>query len=225
MTFVIKENFENIGYVNKDFDFDIEGYDYILNKNNIFTEGDLVRKQYEKLQFILKKYEELDPTLLESLHFKNSQGKMSLHLALESKNTRTVNMVIDYMSKISFAACFHFKDILKYLVTYKNFESYLANAPFTTVQMLNKQTISLIKKEENEILVTSSSPCQYIDDAYFEKTLKESESRKAVTYSVQFKCIRADFLINHGIGVEFMQEMIRQKRMSLFNTPYMMLLT
>ena len=65
MTFVIKENFDKTGHVLDDFLFDIEGYDYILNKNSIFTEGTLATKQYDKLQFILNSYNELDPVLLE----------------------------------------------------------------------------------------------------------------------------------------------------------------
>ena len=42
MTFVIKDNFDKLGFVVDDFVFDIEGYDYILNRNNLFTEGILV---------------------------------------------------------------------------------------------------------------------------------------------------------------------------------------
>jgi len=42
MTFVIKENFDKLGFVVDDFMFDVEGYDYILNKNTMFTEGTLV---------------------------------------------------------------------------------------------------------------------------------------------------------------------------------------
>ena len=42
MTFVIKENFDKIGFVTSDFLFDVEGYNYILNKNTMFTEGNLV---------------------------------------------------------------------------------------------------------------------------------------------------------------------------------------
>ena len=74
MTFVIKDNFDKLGYVVNDYVFDVEGYDYILNKNNIFTEGSLVSQQYEKLSFILKNYQEIDPNLLEQLHYKNDKG-------------------------------------------------------------------------------------------------------------------------------------------------------
>lgn len=56
MTFVIKDNFDKCGYVMDDYLFDPEGYDYVLNKNTIFTEGSLVTQDFEKLQFILKSY-------------------------------------------------------------------------------------------------------------------------------------------------------------------------
>ena len=46
MTFVIKENFEKNSFAMEDFLFDIEGYDFILNRNTIFTEGSLVKKDY-----------------------------------------------------------------------------------------------------------------------------------------------------------------------------------
>lgn len=104
MTFVIKENFEAMGYVLDDFVFDIEGYDYILNGNNLFTEGDLVKNQYEKMQYILNSYKEVDPALLESLHFVNSDGKLPLHIAIEANNNRMVNLIIESMAKIDFTA-------------------------------------------------------------------------------------------------------------------------
>lgn len=42
MTFVIQENFQNKGYIQDDYLFDIEGYDFILNKKTNLFSGDLV---------------------------------------------------------------------------------------------------------------------------------------------------------------------------------------
>ena len=42
MTFIIKRNFDKGGYLRDDFLFDYEGYDYILKRNTVFTEGKLV---------------------------------------------------------------------------------------------------------------------------------------------------------------------------------------
>jgi hypothetical protein len=94
MTFVIKDNFDKCGYIMEDFLFDIEGYDYVLNKNTIFTQGTLVKQEFEKLQFILKNYYELDKILLEQLHYPNIEGLTPLHIALEAKNNRMVNLIL-----------------------------------------------------------------------------------------------------------------------------------
>mmetsp|Transcript_9402 Transcript_9402/g.14358 ORF Transcript_9402/g.14358 Transcript_9402/m.14358 type:complete len:114 (+) Transcript_9402:4925-5266(+) len=112
MTFVIKENFDKQGYVMEDYLFDLEGYDYILHKNTLFTQskGFIVVRDFEKLSFILKHYEKLDPVLLESLHYKTNEGgrdKIPLHFALEANNNRMVNILLNYMAKIPFAAVNH----------------------------------------------------------------------------------------------------------------------
>tara|TARA_B110000285_G_C14831025_1_gene470895 strand:- start:262 stop:444 length:183 start_codon:yes stop_codon:yes gene_type:complete len=60
MTFIIKANFENGGYLQKNFLFDQEGYDYILKRNTIFTEGQLVTQDYDKLHFILEAFAKID---------------------------------------------------------------------------------------------------------------------------------------------------------------------
>ena len=130
MTFVIKENVDRLGFANQV--FDLEGYDYVLNSDNIFTEGNLVKTQFEKLQFILKFFEQIDPLLLEHLHFINREDKLPLHYAMESRNSRMVNLLIYYMAKINYSAMVHFKDLLPQLLAYTNFEKYLLCAPFQT---------------------------------------------------------------------------------------------
>lgn len=67
MTFIIKENFEKNGHQLNDFVFDLEGNDFLFNKNTIFTEGNLVKTQYDKCQFIFKNYLAEDPNLLDLL--------------------------------------------------------------------------------------------------------------------------------------------------------------
>jgi hypothetical protein len=73
MTFVIKENFDKNSFSMRDFLFDIEGYDYVLNRNTVFTEGTLVKQEFEKLKFILSNYHKLDPVYLESLHYQTEK--------------------------------------------------------------------------------------------------------------------------------------------------------
>lgn len=116
MTFVIKENFDKNSYMMQDYLFDIEGYDYVLNRNTIFTEGNLVNQDFEKLKFILKNYKLLNPLYLQSLHYPNDIGKIALHLALEAKNNRMVNLILHYMSHIKYASINLTKDIFKDLI-------------------------------------------------------------------------------------------------------------
>jgi len=69
MTLVIKDHFDKNGCVQEDYQFDLEGFDYILFRNSIFTNGDLVKYQYEKLHTILKNYARIDVNLLEVLYY------------------------------------------------------------------------------------------------------------------------------------------------------------
>ena len=100
MTFVIKDNFDKCGYVMDDYLFDIEGYDYIIDRKTIFHQdnGTLVKENFEKLNFILKNYVKLDPILLELLHYTDSKDQIPLHLAVEAKNNRMVNLILTFMS-------------------------------------------------------------------------------------------------------------------------------
>ena len=97
MTFVIKKNFDKGGYINQDFLFDPEGYDYVLKRNTTFTEGTLVTQDYDKLNFILQKFEELDPVFLEQLFYENEVPETPLHIAVNANNTRMVNLILKFL--------------------------------------------------------------------------------------------------------------------------------
>ena len=120
MTFVIKENFDLNSFAMVDYLFDIEGYDYVLNQNTIFSEnnGYLLEEDFRKISFILKNYIDLDLIYLEQLHYKNSEDKIPLHYALETNNNRVVNLLLNYMGKISYSAVSHIQDIFKDLINY-----------------------------------------------------------------------------------------------------------
>lgn len=148
MTFVIKDNFDVNSHVQEDFLFDIEGYDFILNRNTLFTEGNLVKQDYEQLKFILENYQKIDPVFLESLHYQGQvevtkviqftedgedfekvevkvQTMMPLHISLKAANTRMVNLLLVYMTKIKYTAVKQIRNILKELITYKAFTGYM----------------------------------------------------------------------------------------------------
>ena len=121
MTFIIKTNYDNGGYVNDKFEFDVEGYDYILNQNTVFTEGTLAINDYEKLSFILSKYEKIDEVLLEQLFYRNKKGKTPLHIAVSVNNTRIINLLLDSMSRMKNSGISVIKDIFQDLIDYSKF--------------------------------------------------------------------------------------------------------
>ena len=55
---------------------------------------------------------------------------MALHLALAANNNQMVNLILNYMSKIEFAAVNLIKDIFKDLINIQNFSEYLNAIPF-----------------------------------------------------------------------------------------------
>lgn len=54
-------------------------------------------------------------------------------MALKAKNTRMVNLILTYLSKIDAFGILLIKDIFKDLINYTSFEEYLVEAPFQTV--------------------------------------------------------------------------------------------
>jgi hypothetical protein len=64
------------------------------------------------------------------LHYKNSKSKIPLHIALEANNNRMVNLLLNNMAKINYAAVDLIKDIFKDLINFQSFERYLEECPF-----------------------------------------------------------------------------------------------
>ena len=106
MTFVIKDNFERNTNAMEQYHFDIEGYDFVLNRQTIFTDdnGSLLQQDFQKMNFIMKNYVKYDADYLESLHYKNDKNKIPIHYALAANNNRMVNLLLYYMAKIDYSA-------------------------------------------------------------------------------------------------------------------------
>ena len=137
MTFVIKDLFDE-GYLRSDFLFDLEGYDFIYNRETIFTsDEDLMSQNYDKLYYILTNYEMKDPELLEMLHYSDEEG-IPLMKAVEHKNHRIVNLILQKMADINYAAIRQIKAAMSNLLDYQAFHYYLEETPFHTHMMLNK---------------------------------------------------------------------------------------
>jgi hypothetical protein len=130
MSFVIKDNFDNHGYITEDYLFDLEGYDFILNNETILTEESLVQENYEKLNFILKNFQQIDLKLMGLLYYQNSQKQLPLHISIQGNNNRIINLILKYMSYVPISQTSNLKDIFCQLLNYQNFTKYIAEAPF-----------------------------------------------------------------------------------------------
>lgn len=224
MTFVIKDNFDEEGYVRDDFLFDIEGYDYIYNRQSIFTsDKNLITLNYDKLNFILNNYQEKDPMLLEILHYVNKDGKIPLQIALESKNHRMVNLLLSYMADINFAAVSQLQSSFDDLLVYHGFEKYLCECPFDTVQMVNKQTLKIRTAEDKTIVATAPHTCSYVDGDYFRDVMGEkTDQADYLTFPVTVKAVRADWLLDEttSTGLDFLRDLMKVQDKTIFETDY-----
>lgn len=52
-----------------DYGFDVEQYNFNINRRTFLTCDNFVSKNHEKLQSVLKSLEKQDPILLEQLHY------------------------------------------------------------------------------------------------------------------------------------------------------------
>ena len=115
--------------------FDLEQYNYVINRRTALTDGKIVQEDHELLAFILKNFEQINPDLLEQIQYYHLAGSESkpetpLHLAFRSRNNRSVKILLQYMAKVPFNASSTYKDILKELIDFTGFTDYLWELEF-----------------------------------------------------------------------------------------------
>ena len=95
---------------------------------------------------------------------------MPLHISLKAANTRMVNLLLIYMTKIRYTAIKQIRKILKELIPYKAFANYMSHASFQTKQMKLKQILMLKKNnigestEKSGIVRCSENSSSYLDE-------------------------------------------------------------
>ena len=62
--------------------------------------------------------------------------------------------------------------------------------------MINKATLALPGADDSEIILVRPSRCSYVDDVYFQNVMGDNISNpKNQTFSVNLKCVRADWIL------------------------------
>jgi len=237
MTLVIRDRSQSdLSYHDENFLFDPEQFTFIINRKNCFTCDNFVGEDYEKLQFVLRKFNENDPVLLEQLHYfyeidmdkdddpdddgskKQKMKKITpLHLALRMGNNRSINIILKYMAKISYNASDTIKDILPQLLEYKEFLCYMDELPFQTIQMINKQTLKVANKFSEEIVSINRANRSYVDDSYFLQEMGEDKSNDYFkNYPVSVVCFKIDWVLQDAAGKKFLQNMLNSQKLELY---------
>lgn len=92
--------------------------------------------------------------------------------------------------------------------------------------MVNKQTLVIKDKMDDEIVAIEGSATSYVDEDFFKKYLKEEpDNPNFHTFAVKVECIRADWIFKDKHGITFLKEMIKQKNKDIFMTDYIKIIT
>ena len=74
---------EKTSFANDDYLFDAEQYNYMINRRNALTDVDLINNS-TKLLYILTKFYEIDPILLDQLQYFYTKKICDIHKELKS---------------------------------------------------------------------------------------------------------------------------------------------
>jgi hypothetical protein len=103
MTFVIRgRSQESMTYLAEDYVFDQEEYDFIINRRTCFTCDSFVGNDFEKLSYVLGKMKDLNPILLQQLHYYYLEDSNVNDSIVEEMAANSAHMkIIDGMTSMS----------------------------------------------------------------------------------------------------------------------------
>ena len=84
MTLVIRDKMQtsDLSHLDENYLFDQEQFNFIINRRTCFTCDQFVGNNYEKLQYVLKSLEAIDPVLLEQLNYYYNVSQVEKMLGL-----------------------------------------------------------------------------------------------------------------------------------------------
>lgn len=117
-----------------------------------------MKNDHNQLRKVLENFEQIDIELLDLLAYhQECEGSddcvirnSALNIALGYGNNRSVEIILQYMSKIrNMDSSMFFKTLFPKLFEYRNFQSYLINMQVENVQMQNKSILKVQKPFDN----------------------------------------------------------------------------
>lgn len=178
MTFVILDKIEKKDELQEGNQFDNEPYNYVFYKSTSFLAGKFVYDDHLRLEYVLQNIGNLDEEMLEILTYvqniftggdrsKEIGINSALHMAVQEGNTRSVNILLQFMAKVEFNSSRSFSSIFDQLVEYQGFLTYLERLPLQTSQMLQKNVLKIKEADSDLIVRMCSTQCIYVDDQFY----------------------------------------------------------
>lgn len=98
--------------------------------------------------------------------------------------------------------------------------------------MVNKQSLKLetSAQEDEEIIIVRPTSSSYVDEEYFKTVVGEIDQSEQnfvsdrKTFAVKIECVKADWIINEPVGLQFLKEMLRLQDKDVFVTKYIQII-
>ena len=149
---------------------------------------------------------------------KQDEGKKivtPLHIAYETQNNRSINIILKYLSMLEFTQFKTFKDVFPSLVDYSGFIDYLYEQTFQTQQMQHKQILRVYQPQNEYIIAVSSSTSSYVDDVFYREQF--SEDKEYQSFPIKMVALEIGWIINQPEGVNFLNAVAYSDRIDLYD--------
>lgn len=208
-----------------DYDLDEDQFNYNINKKTFMTCDNFVTFDYRLLEDVLAFLKTRNPVLLEQLHYyfteeikvneENSYsaledmfGKVNYNaeknafiikwtpLRIAKNNSKSANIILNYMSKIDTNASGTFCDLLPLFIESSMFIKYLEQIPFQSLEMTQKGTLAIENQYSDRIVKIVHSPFSFVDEAFYKGSLGEDKENTSFTnFVIKMTALRVDWII------------------------------
>eukprot|EP00347_Sterkiella_histriomuscorum_P005811 403355181 len=180
-----------------------------------YFQGDTVlhtyANNYKGLEFILNKYHQTNPTLLNMLLIKDKNNQNVLQKAVENGNTRCVKLILDKLSAISMNNIHAIKQNFCDLIEYNGFEDYLRLCFFQTNQMKSKQIFQRKSDSEDKFFI-GAHETSFLDKKFYENFQDVSQPTKQVV----IRALDAGWILRSNFGQQFQIALSESDNMDYF---------
>ena len=131
-----------------------------------------------------------------------------LYLAIKANNYKSVDLILDYMSRIEFNSSRNIMSVFPRLVNYKLFIKYMTYLPVQTFIMQTKQVMRAQYQYNNQIVKFQEASSIQIDEHFFRNRMgevsKDSATKETKNFPISVIAVRVAWILNMKEGKEFL---------------------